>query len=104
MLAPISLGLFGVILLIVVVSSLGDGSSSGRQEPASRAAPKPKSTNRQSSGTPSVTGQRVYVVKPGDTLSTIAAKTGIEIDRLLSLNPSIDPQGLVSGQRIKLRE
>lgn len=45
----------------------------------------------------------VYVVKDGDTLLGIAAKTGVRIERLQELNPEIDPQVLRSGQRIKLR-
>jgi LysM repeat protein len=44
------------------------------------------------------------VVKAGDTLVKIADSTGVPIEELLSLNPSIDPQGLVTGQRVKLRE
>ena len=48
--------------------------------------------------------RRVYVVKAGDTLVKIADNTGVPIEELLSLNPSIDPQGLVTGQRVKLRE
>ena len=42
-------------------------------------------------------------MKPGDTLAGIAERTGVAIDRLIALNPSVDPQALVTGQRIKLR-
>jgi LysM repeat protein len=43
-------------------------------------------------------------VKSSDTsLDSIARKTGVPTDRLLSLNPALDPQTLVPGQRIKLR-
>jgi LysM repeat protein len=43
------------------------------------------------------------VVRSGDTLGSIAQKTGIPVEQLQQLNPSLDPQALVSGQRIKLR-
>jgi LysM repeat protein len=45
-----------------------------------------------------------YTVKSGDTLGSIAEKTGIPVQKLQELNPQLDPQQLVSGQRIKLRE
>jgi LysM repeat protein len=44
------------------------------------------------------------MVKPGDTLGGIGQKTGVDVETLQSLNPSLDPQALVSGQKIKLRE
>ena len=34
----------------------------------------------------------------------IAQETEVPIERLIVLNPSVDPQALVTGQRIKLRE
>ncbi|HKF80363.1 MAG TPA: LysM domain-containing protein [Thermoleophilaceae bacterium] len=43
-------------------------------------------------------------MKTGDTLGGIAAKTGVSVDKLQELNPGLDPQGLVSGQKVKLRE
>jgi LysM repeat protein len=45
-----------------------------------------------------------YTVKVGDTLASIAEKTGIPADKLQELNPELDPQTLQSGQKIKLRE
>ena len=40
----------------------------------------------------------------GDTLAGIAEKTGVTVERLQELNPDLDPQALVAGQKIKLRE
>jgi LysM repeat protein len=45
-----------------------------------------------------------YTIKPNDTLTGIAAANGTTADRLQELNPELDPQGLVAGQKIKLRE
>jgi len=42
-------------------------------------------------------------VKTGDTLAGISQRTGVPLERLQALNPNLDPQALVSGQRIKLR-
>jgi LysM repeat protein len=45
----------------------------------------------------------VWVVQPGDTLGKISNKTGIDETTLLQLNPDLDPQALLEGQRIALR-
>jgi spore germination protein YaaH len=44
-----------------------------------------------------------YVIKAGDSLSSISVKTGVPITRLEALNPSVDPNSLQTGQRIRLR-
>jgi peptidoglycan lytic transglycosylase D len=49
------------------------------------------------------TSARHYVVKRGDALAVISQKTGISVERLMALNPSLDPLALVPGQRIRLR-
>jgi hypothetical protein len=50
-------------------------------------------------------GPKFYVVKPGDTLSAIAAKTNVSMTSLTSLNPSLatSPNSLQTGQRLRLR-
>jgi LysM repeat protein len=45
----------------------------------------------------------VWVVQPGDTLGAISIKTGIDEAKLQALNPDLDPQTLLEGQRIALR-
>ena len=47
--------------------------------------------------------QRVYVVRPGDTLSGIALKTGVSVQALETFNPRVNPNALLSGQRLRLR-
>jgi LysM repeat protein len=42
-------------------------------------------------------------VRAGDNLALIAERTGISLEELRALNPTLDPQGLVTGQRIRLR-
>ncbi len=50
-------------------------------------------------------GPKYYVVKPGDTLSAIAAKTGVSMTTLTSLNRALaaSPNSLQTGQRLRLR-
>ncbi len=45
---------------------------------------------------------RVHVVRPGDTLSAIAARYGIRLGDLLALNPGVEPRRLRVGMRIRL--
>jgi LysM repeat protein len=46
----------------------------------------------------------VHIVGPGESLSLIARKKGISLDRLLKLNPGIDPKKpLYTGEKVKIR-
>jgi Tfp pilus assembly protein FimV len=98
MLAPLSLVVFTVALLFVVVGSLRSGGGEGGQPPAATGG----KVRRGARPARRVTGA-VYTVKTGDTLGRIAAKTGLPVARLQRLNPQLDPQALVSGQKIRLR-
>jgi LysM repeat protein len=44
-----------------------------------------------------------YTVQVGDTLGGIAAKTGVPLDRIQTLNPNVDPHAMTAGQKIKLK-
>jgi LysM repeat protein len=46
---------------------------------------------------------RFYTVQNGDSLSSISVKTGITVQTLESLNPSVDPNAVQTGQRLRLR-
>ncbi len=45
-----------------------------------------------------------YEVKSGDTLISIAHRMGVPVARIEELNPEIDPQSLIVGEQLKLRE
>jgi LysM repeat protein len=102
LLAPAALVAFGVIFLIVLFStSGGEGGSapdqgvneSGQIEEAPEEKPADAGSTKKS-----------YTVESGDTLDSIAEKTEVDVDELQTLNPDLDPQALVAGQKIKLRE
>ena len=108
-LAPVALVLFGLALL-VILSSSGDSDSNSTPSASERqkdrdlgTSSKKKKKNRTSTANGSLPTQ-TYTVKSGDTLGSISEKTGIPVDKLQELNPQLDPQQLVSGQKIKLRE
>jgi hypothetical protein len=104
MIAPAALVVFAIVLLIVIASSLGGGGGGGDERGAATRSSQSNRSVRERGTTGTTQNRRSYVVKPGDTLARIAERTGVSIDRLLALNPTIDPQSLVTGQRIKLRE
>jgi LysM repeat protein len=50
-----------------------------------------------------VTRAKFYFVKPNDTLSRIANKTGVSLATLEQLNPNVTPDSLHPQQRLRLR-
>jgi len=46
--------------------------------------------------------RRSYSIEAGDTLETIAAQFDTTVERLLTLNPGLDPVALRIGQRIRV--
>ena len=46
---------------------------------------------------------RTYVVQTGDTLDSIATKTGTTVAKLMRLNPGINPTALRVGERIRVQ-
>jgi LysM repeat protein len=100
LLAPLALIVFLVVLVAVVLGSGVVGDDSG-SDTASTREPATTDTTPAKKQKPA---PRNYTIKANDTLSGIAAKTGTTVERLQELNPELDPQGLVAGQKIKLRE
>ena len=94
-LAPLALVAVVVALYLVLTGPGGgadDDPAGNTSQPAATATPKPKAKRKR----------KVYVVKPGDTPSGIAEKTGVSLEQLEEANPRLDPQLLAPGQRIRL--
>src|SRR5919201_1224107 len=51
---------------------------------------------------PKPAARRFYTIQSGDTLETVAAKFGTTTQKLLALNPTIDPHALSIGQKIRI--
>ena len=101
MLAPVALLVFVMAVALVVLGSGGsDEDSKGKTGTAEQ-----RTTTSAGAGASRPRKPRsTYTVRPGDTLGAIGEKTGVEVEVLQGLNPSLDPQALVAGQKIKLRE
>lgn len=85
----------GFVAVIVVISSAGGGSDGSGNRPSTS-----KPAHRTSR--PKTTAA-TYVVKNGDTLTAIAHRTGVSVVRIQQLNPKVDPQILIAGEKLKLR-
>jgi LysM repeat protein len=47
--------------------------------------------------------RRFYRLRAGETLSDVAIRFDTSVERLLALNPGIEPTNLVVGQRIRIK-
>jgi LysM repeat protein len=97
-LAPLALAVCAVAFFYVILSS-GSSDDGGGTQATQRTSTSNRGTSRSRQPRKST-----YTVRTGDTLGAIAAKTGVPVEKLQELNPELDPQALVSGQKIKLRE
>jgi LysM repeat protein len=82
-----------VVIIIVVSSSLGGDSDSSN---------KSRQNGNQQTQRPK-TKAKTYIVQSGDTLVSIAHRTGVPVAHILALNPEVDPQILIAGETLKLR-
>jgi LysM repeat protein len=84
-------------VIVLIASTLGgdgeDGRPTGGSAPAGQA--------RQAEDRKPV--PKTYEVQSGDTLTSIARETGVRVAEIVRLNPGVDPQILISGEKLKLR-
>jgi LysM repeat protein len=93
--ATIALVAAALVLVVTIATSLGGGSGgSEKRTPAGEVT-----TKRPGGGEVAA----AYVVQNGDTLTSIAHKTGVSVARIQELNPGVDPQILISGEKLQLR-
>jgi len=84
-------------VIVVIAAALGgggdgDGDSGGSSH-----------TGGARPGQTKVHTPKVYEVQSGDTLTSIAHKNGVTVALILELNPGVDPQILISGEKLKLK-
>ncbi len=96
-LAPIAVLACAFAVYAVVHKGLeGSTSSTTSSKPATKATADDGKPTRKKH-------RRRYVVKSGDTLSAISAKTGVPLATIQRLNPDLDAQSLHAGEKVKLR-
>jgi LysM repeat protein len=93
--APIAILIVIAVTVVIVQSELGSRHHA-RRHTANRI-----NALARRSGPKAATS---YVVKSGDSLSSISVKTGVSVPKLETLNPGVDPAALQTGQRLRLRQ
>jgi LysM repeat protein len=88
---------------VVIASNTGGGDSGKRNHPGKQAKHQKDKGKSNGSGGDKGPIPATYTVKSGDTLTSIAADTGVPVVKIQELNPDVDPQILVTGQELKLR-
>jgi LysM repeat protein len=87
------------IVAVVVATALVVKAGLGTTHHAAAKAPAVFATRHR------VSKKRTYVIRSGDTLSTISVKTGVPVAQLQALNPGLaaNPNALQTGQSLRLR-
>ena len=105
-------GLLALLILgafFIIVTNGGGDSAGAIDRPAqtrtsttkAKPATKQPAATTQPASTIAPSG-RFVKVQAGDTPTSIADRSGISTERLLELNPSIEPDSLKPGQNLKL--
>ena len=90
-----------VAVLLVRAGLEGGGGNATTTAPATK--PRPVTTRVTTTRPkPKPAARRFYTIESGDTLETVAAKFGTTTEKLLALNPNVDPHALSVGQKIRI--
>jgi LysM repeat protein len=87
-------------VIFVIATTLGGGDSG---DGGSRPSGGSGSSGQATRGKPGKPTPKTYEVQPGDTLNAISGKTGVPVGQIEALNPGVDPQILIAGERLKLK-
>jgi LysM repeat protein len=91
--------LVAAVVAVIVVASNTDLHSSSNQKNGHKAQPHKEKVHKKKR-----TKAKTYTVQSGDTLISIAHKTGVPVAELQALNPEVDPQIMVAGEVLKLQK
>jgi predicted Zn-dependent protease len=99
--APAAFLLAATIVVLVLRGALHGGGATATRTAPPPAAPAERAPAERAPAADS--RPRLYTVRAGDTLSAIAARTGVPLARIRVLNPRLQPTALFIGQKIRLR-
>jgi LysM repeat protein len=100
--APAAFLVAATIAVLLVRSALSDEQSTPGSATTISTTQAPPTTGTAPGTTTAAAQRRFYVIRAGDTLETIAAAHDTTVERLLVLNPDLDPVALSIGQRIRV--
>jgi len=99
-LAPAAVLLAVTVAVLLVRAGLEGGGRSGATTPTTKPQSIARSTTTRPKPRPAA--RRFYTIQSGDTLATVAARFSTTTEKLLALNPTIDPHALSIGQKIRI--
>jgi len=85
-------------VVVLIATTLGGGDNGTRSSGNGSGSAGNAKQGGESKRTP-----KTYEVQTGDTLNAISGKTGVPVGRIERLNPGVDPQILIAGEKLKLR-
>jgi LysM repeat protein len=88
------------IAVLLVHSAFNGGSSTTTATTAPHATAAATTTRPKKHAAPA---KRFYTVQTGDTFGSIAAKEGITVEQLQSLNPGVSSNALQVGQKLRIK-
>ena len=106
--APAAFLVAATIAILLIRAGLHGGDvAPGTTAPTTRAQPETRAAGTTTTQRPvTITTElraEYYEVESGDTLAGIAAEHDTNVERLLELNPDVDPRTLRVGQRVRVR-
>jgi LysM repeat protein len=101
--APAAFLVAATIAVLIVRSALSEEQTTPQSPPTTTTSTQPATTTGPTTGASTdPVEQQFYEIESGDTLETIAAEHETTVERLLVLNPDLDPVALTIGQRIRV--
>jgi LysM repeat protein len=106
--APLAFFFAATVLVVLVQRGLESGEGEAGSGTASGDTATAPTTTSGPDGTTTAPGEgpcraNRTRVRQGDTLESIAARCGVDVDQIIELNPGIDPLALSPGQRVRIR-
>lgn len=89
------------IAVLLIRSGLDVGESRATTTRTERRAPRPVTQPATKPSRP--VRKRYYVIRSGDTFELLAIRFDTSVDRLVLLNPGVEPTALVPGDRVRIR-
>jgi LysM repeat protein len=93
--AVVALAVAAIVVVVAVGGALGGGDSGSSEQGQGTGETHRAAEKRHVPAT--------YEVQSGDTLISIARRTGVSVGEIEALNPEVDPQILIAGETLKLR-
>jgi LysM repeat protein len=94
-----ALFLLGVTIAVLLIRA---GLQHDRATTTTNRGPAPVETTT-TTATTTQPRRATYTVQTGDTFGSIAAKVGISVERLQSLNPGVSSNALQVGQKLRIK-